>query len=56
VATGDETLQRKIVEHRGPTRAQIEQLVEFGKSKSVRNMAAARQRRMDAAEVDAQDG
>jgi len=56
MATGDETLQRKIVEHRGPTRAQIEQLVEFGKSKSVRNMAAARQRRMDAAEVDAQDG
>lgn len=48
--TGDETLQRKIVEHHGASRKHIEPLVEGGKSKAVRNMAAARLRRMDAAE------
>jgi hypothetical protein len=47
LATGDETLQRKIVEHRGVTLAQVGQLALFGKSKSVRNMGAARLRRME---------
>jgi len=46
LGTGDETLQRKIVEHRGVAVAQVGQLALFGKSKSVRNMAAARLKRM----------
>jgi hypothetical protein len=48
LATGDETLQRQIVEHPGVTRRQLERLIETGKSKAVRNMASAKMRRMDA--------
>jgi len=54
LATGDETLQRKIVEHRGASKAQVAQLGLFGKSKSVRNMAAARLKRMTLQPEDTQ--
>jgi hypothetical protein len=54
-ATGDETLQRQMVEHPGVTVPQLEVLIDRGKSKAVRNMAQSRIKRMErAADADTQ--